>query len=91
MPNGLDQDQDRRSIGPDLSPICLQRFSADDNNKVKKKLFGIRLPFHHFHILKMLTLIKFCVVYQYKMAIFKVQCTYWGNKMNGQLMCDYEL
>ena len=30
MLNGLDSDQDRRSVGPDLGPNCLQRFSADD-------------------------------------------------------------
>ena len=28
--NGLDLDQDRRSVGPDLSPNILQRLSADD-------------------------------------------------------------
>ena len=28
--NGLDPDQDRRSVGPDLGPNCLQRLSADD-------------------------------------------------------------
>ena len=26
--NGLDPDQDRRSVGPDLGPNCLQRLSA---------------------------------------------------------------
>ena len=30
--NSLDPDQVRRFVGPDLSPICLQRLSADDNN-----------------------------------------------------------
>ena len=28
--NGLDPDQDRHSVSPDLGPNCLQRFSADD-------------------------------------------------------------
>ena len=28
--NGLDPDQDRRSVGPDLGPNCLQRLSAYD-------------------------------------------------------------
>ena len=28
--NGLDPDQDRHSVGPDLGPNCLQRSSADD-------------------------------------------------------------
>ena len=28
--NGLDPDQDRHSVSPDLSLNCLQRFSADD-------------------------------------------------------------
>ena len=31
--NGLDPDQDRRSVGPDLGPNCLQRLSADDNTR----------------------------------------------------------
>ena len=30
VPNGLDSDQARRYLGPDLSPNCLQRLSADD-------------------------------------------------------------
>ena len=28
--NSLDPDQDRRSVGPDLAPNCLQMLSADD-------------------------------------------------------------
>ena len=28
--NGLDPDQDRRDIGPDLGSNCLRRLSADD-------------------------------------------------------------
>ena len=32
MSNGLDPDQDRSSVGPDLGPYCLQRLSADDNS-----------------------------------------------------------
>ena len=30
--NSLDPDQDRRSVGPDLGPNCLQRLSADDKS-----------------------------------------------------------
>ena len=30
MSNGLDQGQDRHSVGHDLCPNCLQRLSADD-------------------------------------------------------------
>ena len=30
--NGLDPDQDRHSVGPDLGPNCLQRLSADDKS-----------------------------------------------------------
>ena len=29
MSNSFDPDQDRHSVGPDLSPNCLQRLSAD--------------------------------------------------------------
>ena len=32
MANGLDQDQARRNVGPDLDPNRLQRVSADDTN-----------------------------------------------------------
>ena len=32
MSNGLDPDQDRHSVGPDLGPNCLQRLSADDKS-----------------------------------------------------------
>ena len=28
--NGLNPDQDRHSVGPDLDPNCLQRLSVDD-------------------------------------------------------------
>ena len=31
MSNGLNQDQDHRSVGPNLDLNCLQIFSADDN------------------------------------------------------------
>ena len=31
--NSLDPDQDRRSVGPDLGPNCLQRVSADNNSR----------------------------------------------------------
>ena len=34
LSNGLDLDQDRlRTDGPDLSPNCLQRLSADDKSR----------------------------------------------------------
>ena len=33
MSNGLDPDQDRHSVGPDLGPNCLQRLSVDDSRK----------------------------------------------------------
>ena len=32
MPNGLDSDQDRHSVGPDLDPNHLQRLLADDKS-----------------------------------------------------------
>ena len=37
MSNSLDSDQARRYVGPDLSPICLQRLSADDKRKERFK------------------------------------------------------
>ena len=30
--NSSDPDQDRQSVGPDLGPNCLQRYSADDKS-----------------------------------------------------------
>ena len=30
--NGLDPDQDRHFVGPDLGPNCLQSLSADDKS-----------------------------------------------------------
>ena len=30
--NGLEPDQDRQNVGPDLGPNCLQRLSADDKS-----------------------------------------------------------
>ena len=32
MSNGLDPDQDRHSVGPDLGPNSLQRLSEDDKS-----------------------------------------------------------
>ena len=31
--NGLDQDQDRKNVGPDVGPNCLQSLSADDKSR----------------------------------------------------------
>ena len=31
--NSLDQGQDRRSVGPDLGPNCLQRLSANEESR----------------------------------------------------------
>ena len=33
MSNGLDPDQNRRSVGPDLGPNCLQRLSAENKSE----------------------------------------------------------
>ena len=44
LSNGLDPDQDRHFVGPDLGPKCLQRLSADGKSHELKKgtLTGIR-------------------------------------------------
>ena len=34
--NSMDSDYDRRSVGPDLDPNCLQSKSADDKSRRKK-------------------------------------------------------
>ena len=43
MSNRLDSDQARRFDGPELGPICLQRFSADDTRRqsVKTNVIGV--------------------------------------------------
>ena len=38
--NGLDPDQDRHSVGPDLSPNSLQRLSTDDKAAASKQSYG---------------------------------------------------
>ena len=38
--NGLDPDQDRPYVGPDLDPNCLQRLSADEK---RRRSLGKRL------------------------------------------------
>ena len=37
MSNGLDPDQDRHSVGPDLGPNCLQKLSADVESPLARK------------------------------------------------------
>ena len=39
--NGLDLDQDRRSVGPDLGPNCLQMLSAADKYATCKERVNI--------------------------------------------------
>ena len=39
--NGLDLDQDRQFVGPDLGPNCLQRLSAD--NTCRQRVNGFCL------------------------------------------------
>ena len=41
MSNGLDLDQDGHSVGPDLGPNCLQKFSAG-NTSMQRVKFGAR-------------------------------------------------
>ena len=39
--NGLAQDQDRHSVGPDLGPNCLHRLSAVDKLQARKVLRSV--------------------------------------------------
>ena len=39
--NGLDPDQERHSVGPDLGPNCLQRLSSKDKSPLSRKEFNI--------------------------------------------------
>ena len=36
--NGLNPDQDRRSVGPDLCPNCLQKLSADEKGRQETEI-----------------------------------------------------
>ena len=38
--SGLNSDQDRHTVGPDLGPNCLQRWSADDKSPLATKEFN---------------------------------------------------
>ena len=38
MSNDLDLDQDRRSVGSNLGPNCLQILSADDKSMEREKI-----------------------------------------------------
>ena len=49
MSKSLDPDQDRHSVGPDLSPNCLQRLSADDVSTTSKDRFKIIMILSKFY------------------------------------------
>ena len=38
--NGLDPDQDRHFVSPDLGPNCLQKLSADDKSPLARRVKG---------------------------------------------------
>ena len=40
MSNGLDPDQDRPSVGPDLGPKCLQKLSADNTSHPQQEVLS---------------------------------------------------
>ena len=44
MSNGLDPDQDRQNVGPDLGPNCLQRLSSDDKSATSKDKVELVIP-----------------------------------------------
>ena len=39
--NGLDPDQDRRSVLPDLDPNCLQKRYLSTDDKIMRVIFGL--------------------------------------------------
>ena len=41
MSNGLEPDQDRHKVGPDLGPNCLQRLSANDKSRCMLGNFNV--------------------------------------------------
>ena len=50
MSNGLDPDQDKGSVGPDLGPNCLQWLSADNIFFYKNKSRGAYSDEYHIII-----------------------------------------
>ena len=42
--NGLDPDQDRPYVGPDLGPNCLQSLSAEDKLQLAKYELTLKVP-----------------------------------------------
>ena len=40
--NGVDPDQNRHSVGPDLGINCLQSLSADDKSAIKERIKQIK-------------------------------------------------
>ena len=53
MSNGLDSDQDRCSVCPDLDPNCLQMLSADDKSRPARKesVFFFQVSVLQFNVL----------------------------------------
>ena len=50
MSNGLDTNQDRRSVSLDLGPNCLQRLSADKSPLTMKEFKMVNMKYYFFSI-----------------------------------------
>ena len=61
--NSLDPDQDRRSVGPDLGPNCLQKLSADDTSRQRVKGTNSTVLVVHSHTVMMNVLSARLIIY----------------------------
>ena len=70
MSNGLDLDKDRRSVGPDLGPNCLQRF-ATCKERVNDNIL--------YHLKMILSFVALSITREHRLphrlvSVFTVQC-----------------
>ena len=81
--NSLDPDQDRRSVGPDLGPNCLQKLSADNTSRQRVKSTNSTVLVVHSHTVMMNVLSVRLIIYLIrslcmllKFASFLVICVF---------------
>ena len=86
MPNGLDPDRDRRSVGLDLGPNSLQRLSEDDIVAASKEV--VKNSIHrHLVFIKISNTFKLVQFIGFKVFMFLIdQFPYlimkWANTSN---------
>ena len=89
VPEGLDPDQDRQSVSPDLGPNCLQKLSAEDkswrytvarkellHNSINTVLFSILFQWEHPNLI--------VVVYDCTNETSFNSCQKWLERVRNQ-------